>query len=252
MVTMDLYFRYPASEYDKGRGSENISFWINEITRIAGLEENSTVLDLGCGTGSYAIKLRRKTSAKVHGIDPSAEMIEVARGKDLSDEIMWHVGVAESLPFAPKTFDCVFASQVWHHIGNKQKAASECYRVLKRGAPSIIRTFSHEQLKRIETFRFFPEILPSQLEAYPTIDEFKACFKKARFGSVDVRSYQLKRNFWPEQLMEVAEKRLWSMFKSISEKGLKAGLEKLQSYMNKHPGTPIGTEELDTLVIAQK
>lgn len=252
MFTMDLYFRYPASEYDKGRVFENVSFWVDEVTRIAGLKENSTILDLGCGTGSYAIELMRKTSAKVHGIDPSAEMIKVARGKDLGNTISWHVGVAESLPFAPDTFDCIFASQVWHHIGDKQKAADECYRVLKRGAPLIVRTISHEQLKKDRIFEFFPEILPHELEVYPTMVEFRECFEEAGFSSVDVRPYRLEEYAPPELFIRAAQEKLWSMFKSLSEDEERKGVEKLRDYMGKHPNTPIRYDEFITLVTAWK
>lgn len=250
---MDLYFRYPASEYDKGRVFENVSFWVDEVTRIAGLKGNSTVLDLGCGTGSYTIELRRKTSAKVYGIDPSAEMIGAARGKDLGNVVSWHVGVAESLPFAPETFNCVFASQVWHHIRDKQKAADECYRVLKRGAPLIVRTISHEQWKKKEVaVKYFPEILSSQLEAYPTLEEFRRYFEKAGFSSVSTRPYQLESYIPPELLIRAAREKLWSMFKSLSKSGERKGIKKLRSYMSKHPNTPIRYDELITLVTAWK
>jgi 2-polyprenyl-3-methyl-5-hydroxy-6-metoxy-1,4-benzoquinol methylase len=249
---MDLYFRYPASEYDRGRIFENVSFWVDEVIRIAGLEENSTVLDLGCGTGSYAIELRRKTSAEVHGIDPSAEMIRVAESKDLSSTVSWQVGVAESLPFTPETFDCIFASQVWHHIEDKQKAADECYRVLKRGTPLIVRTISHEQWKEEVVFEFFPEILSSQLEAYPTMEEFREYFEKTGFSSVSTRPYQLERYIPPGHLIRAAQEKLWSMFKSLSKAGERKGIKKLKDYMSKHPNTPIRYDELITLVTAWK
>jgi len=249
---MDLYFRYPASEYDKGRVFENVSFWVDEVTRIAGLKENSTILDLGCGTGSYAIELMRKTSAKVHGIDPSAEMIKVARGKDLGNTISWHVGVAESLPFAPETFDCIFASQVWHHIGDKQKAADECYRNLKRGTPLIVRTISHKQWKKKTAVKFFPDVLPSQLEVYPTLEEFRQYFEKAGFSSVSTRPYQLESYIPSELLIRAAQEKLWSMFKSLSKVGERKGIKKLRNYMSKHPNTPIRYDELITLVTAWK
>jgi len=220
---MKPYFRYPADEYDKGRIYENIPFWIDEVTRIAGLKKGSIVLDLGCGTGNYAIELKKKTSAEVYGLDPSAGMIKVSRSKELGKAINWYVSVAESLPFASEFFDCIFASQVWHHIQDKQKAADECHRVLKRGSPLIVRTISHEQLMKRMVFKFFPEILSSQLEVYPTTKEFRECFGKAGFSSVEIHPYQLKRHIPPEFFIEIAKKKICSMFKSLLDTGKKKG-----------------------------
>lgn len=247
-----IYFRYPAFEYDKGRAYENVTFWVEEAIHIAGLNARSSILDLGCGTGNYAIELRRKSRALVYGLDPSAELIEVGRKKELGDAINWCVGVAEALPFAPEAFDCVFASQVWHHINDKQRAAGECYRVLKRGAALIIRTFSQKQLRRKRVFEFFQEILPHQLKVYPSIGEFKEHFERTGFTSFDVRPYQLERYIPPAYFIEAAQGKLCSMFKTLSDEGLKAGVEKLRDFMNSHPDKPIRDDELITLVIACK
>jgi len=249
---MDLYFHYPASEYDKGRAYENVPFWVEEVIRMASLNARSSILDLGCGTGNYAIELKRKSRALVYGLDPSDELIEVGRKKELGDKINWCVGVAEALPFASDVFGCVFASQVWHHIKDKQKAAEECYRVLKCGAPLIVKTFSHEQLMRMKIFEFFPETLPHQLEVFPSINELTDCLERAGFASFDVCPYQLERYFPPVHFIEAAQKRLWSLFKTLSDDRLKAGVKKLRSYMNEHPNTPLESDELVTLVIAWK
>ncbi|HUY85924.1 MAG TPA: class I SAM-dependent methyltransferase, partial [Acidimicrobiales bacterium] len=57
----------------------------NEL-RQAGIEEASTVLEVGCGTGSFLKRLcEALPSTSIIGIEPDPELFEIA-GKDLADQ----------------------------------------------------------------------------------------------------------------------------------------------------------------------
>lgn len=49
------------------------------------------VLDVGCGTGTFAVRLARR-GAVVTGVDPAAASIAVARHKPWADGVEWFVG----------------------------------------------------------------------------------------------------------------------------------------------------------------
>jgi ubiquinone/menaquinone biosynthesis C-methylase UbiE len=55
------------------------------------------------------------------GLDPAVGVLAQALGK--SSGVHWFNAVGESLPLRPGVFDCVFSSQVWHHITDKQGPA---------------------------------------------------------------------------------------------------------------------------------
>ncbi|MGC5628637.1 GNAT family N-acetyltransferase [Georgenia sp. Z1344] len=55
------------------------------------------VLDLGCGTGTLAIRLAA-AGTEVVGIDPAAASVDVARGKPGADAVRWVVGTAADAP----------------------------------------------------------------------------------------------------------------------------------------------------------
>ena len=242
------YFRYEACEYDRGRKGEDVPFWIKEASRIANLDFHSLILDLGCGTGNYTLRFKEETLRAVCGLDPSIDMLKVGRLKSLGGLIDWLCGVAESIPFRDESFDCIFSSQVWHHIQNKPKAAKECYRVLKGHSPLIIRTISHDQWREKTICDFFPEILSSQIKVYPSIVEFKEYLGKAGFRRIDILPYRLERYTYPEEFVEAAEKKLWSMFRYVTEENLKKGIERLRNLA----GQPLRNDELITLVIGWK
>ena len=75
------------------------------------------VLDVGCGTGSYAAALTEATNCRVSGVDPSQRMLDWARNAALWESLFQ--GSAESLPFGDDLFDVVMSTDVIHHIGNR-------------------------------------------------------------------------------------------------------------------------------------
>jgi SAM-dependent methyltransferase len=56
-----------------------------------------SVLDLGCGTGTFACLLAKR-GIDVAGVGPAAASIDVARRKPCADRVRWLVGDAVSLP----------------------------------------------------------------------------------------------------------------------------------------------------------
>lgn len=60
-----------------------------------------TVVDLGCGTGSLTVTLASPVGGvrpTVHGIDPSAAMLDIARVRPGGELVRWHLGDASRLP----------------------------------------------------------------------------------------------------------------------------------------------------------
>jgi len=55
------------------------------------------VLDVGCGTGTFAVLLARE-GFEVTGLDPVRASIGVARSKPDAERVRWIVGDAPSLP----------------------------------------------------------------------------------------------------------------------------------------------------------
>jgi ubiquinone/menaquinone biosynthesis C-methylase UbiE len=238
-----------AVDYDKGRRGEDVGFWAGEAERFGGLSSDSRVLDLGCGTGLYTVGIAERTFATVCGLDPAVGMLVQARLK--STGVHWFNAVGENLPLRPGFFDCVFSSQVWHHITDKQGTAHECCRVLKAGVV-IIRTISHEQLRKKVVFTYFPEILANQLKAYPSNEDFARYFGNAGFSNTEHYAYGLERYQAASEFIEVAQKKLWSMFRQISSRGLERGVEELRRFERENPGEMIRNDETITLVVARK
>ena len=83
---------------------------LGSIKSEVSLDRTSQVLDLGCGTGNYAVLLKETTGCCVYGVDPSAGMLEVARGK--GGDVKFIQGSSESIPVGESFFDLVYLVEV--------------------------------------------------------------------------------------------------------------------------------------------
>ena len=102
----------------------------------ADLPEQGVVVDVGCGTGSFALALReRRPDAQITGVDGDPEILGLARAKAGAGAIQWREGLAQDLPVASESADLVTISLVLHHLlpEDKRKALLEMRRILKPG-----------------------------------------------------------------------------------------------------------------------
>ena len=85
------------------------------LVAMLGLRGGEDVLDVGCGTGHMAAVLRARTTGAIVGVDPSAEMIAVARARALPN-VRFEVKAAEEVD-AVAAFDAVTCNSAlqWFH-----------------------------------------------------------------------------------------------------------------------------------------
>ncbi len=96
------------------------------------------VLDVGCGSGTLTLALKRfEPLANVTGVDGDPSILELARRKTATVNLIvdWVEGRVDALPFPDASFDCVVSSLVFHHLDRPTKAAAlrEIRRVLVPG-----------------------------------------------------------------------------------------------------------------------
>lgn len=102
---------------------------------VVRLFDDDVVLDVACGTGILARKVRGKIGprSRIVGIDLNEGMISTAKGlKDSSSQSCeWEIANATNLPFGDDTFSLVLCQQGLQFIPDKEGALREMYRVLK-------------------------------------------------------------------------------------------------------------------------
>jgi ubiquinone/menaquinone biosynthesis C-methylase UbiE len=110
-----------------------------EIGRSLGLNAHSRALEIGCGSGRYALQLASTTGCRIVGLDVNAPGItnanHLAASLQLSDRASFQIADAsQALPFADGAFDAALSNDVVCHIPNRPALLRELFRVLKPGA----------------------------------------------------------------------------------------------------------------------
>lgn len=98
------------------------------------------VLDIGCGTGEFILKLKSyRRDINIFGVDISSEMINIAKKKSTFDrDVDFQIGDVEDMPYDDDYFDYVTCAHSFHHYPNKDKAVNEMHRVLKNNGKVMI------------------------------------------------------------------------------------------------------------------
>ncbi|NUP07494.1 MAG: class I SAM-dependent methyltransferase [Polyangiaceae bacterium] len=104
------------------------------------LRADSTILEIGCGTGSLALDLSR-FAGQVHALDISAEMIRIAnRKKDAAGvtNVTFHHGTLDGeVPFEPGQMDGVWAYSILHLVSDRKRTLRRAFELLKPGGSFI-------------------------------------------------------------------------------------------------------------------
>ncbi len=113
------------------------------IVAHARLGAGASALDVGAGTGTLAMMLKRsQPDATVVGIDGDPRILAIARRKSLSANtlVTWMEAMAQRLPFERNQFDCVVTSLLLHHLDDTAKAGAlvEMRRVLRPGGTLVV------------------------------------------------------------------------------------------------------------------
>jgi SAM-dependent methyltransferase len=110
----------------------------NQIPEILDLAPHSSVFELGCGSGRYALQLAKKCGCRILGVDINESGIgtacRLAEAAQMSSECHFEqCDASKRLPYADGHFDAAFSNDVLCHIPNRVDILGELFRVLKPG-----------------------------------------------------------------------------------------------------------------------
>lgn len=109
-----------------------------ELIDQARIEPGHRVLDIGCGTGTLLLLLKRRyPTLQTVGLDPDPKALRRAgnKAKRAGVAVQLDQCFGDALPYGNSTFDRVFSSFMFHHLEeeNRENTLQEAARVLKPG-----------------------------------------------------------------------------------------------------------------------
>jgi SAM-dependent methyltransferase len=156
---------------------DGLAEWREAIRRHLRPTPETTMADVGAGTGQFAAAFADWFGLDVIAVEPSASMrAQIPRRPD----IQVVDGHASALPLPDSSADGVWLSCVVHHIPDLAAAVHEIRRVLRPGAPVLFRQVFPGRAGRVELVRWFPET-ERTIDTFPSVEQVCQAFAAAGF-----------------------------------------------------------------------
>jgi ubiquinone/menaquinone biosynthesis C-methylase UbiE len=174
----EVYRRVRLETYGEDFGQTS---WVTteeskEIPTMLCLRAASSVLELGCGSGRYALHLAESIGCRVVGVDVNVAGVhnanQLAATAGVAERARFEcVDASQDFPFDNETFDAVFANDVLCHLPGRLKTLSEMFRVLKPGGRMLFSDalvvgglISHEEIATRSAIGFYVFSPPGENE----------------------------------------------------------------------------------------
>jgi len=201
-----------------------------EIPQILQLEASSSVLEVGCGSGRYALHLAETVGCSIMGLDVNAPGIDNANQLATTSGVAARArfeqcDVSKGLRYNDETFDAVFANDVLCHIPGRLNVLCEILRILKPGGRMLFSDalvvggmISHEEIATRSSIGYY---------VYSPPGENERLIEQAGFGQIRVTDTTESASCIAKQWHRAREKRkneLVAVEGAVNYEGLQAFL----------------------------
>ena len=147
-----------------------------EIPKLLDLTRDSSVLEIGCGSGGYALHLASKIGCEIVGVDINEAGVSnanrLAQERGLASLARFEqCDASKNFPFDAETFDVAFSNDVLCHIPERLGVLVEMFRVLKPGGRMLFSDalviggmISHEEIAVRSSIGFYVFSPPGENE----------------------------------------------------------------------------------------
>ena len=124
----------PASQFT----GANAAVVIGVQTGMLGITAESNALEIGSGSGRYALQVASATGCRIVGVDVNDPGVQnanqLAASQNLAERVLFEkCDASQPLRYGEATFDAVFSNDVLCHIPGRDKLLRGLFRVLKPG-----------------------------------------------------------------------------------------------------------------------
>lgn len=177
MMKVEKIFDSSAKKYDKME-DERFQVITNKIIEYTKkyLKADDIVLDFGCATGSKALSLAGGVK-KIHAIDISSNMIDLAKSKALDrkiENVDFEQATLDNLNWPNESFDVVMAFNVLHLLENDREAVLKIHELLKPQGLLITNIpCLAEKMHLFTKLKFQFYVFLSKIRLFPNIKRYK-------------------------------------------------------------------------------
>lgn len=134
---------------------------IDYIIKKLNITENTTVVDVGSGTGILAGQISDKVECNIYVVEPNEDMMKVAKRRLVSPKYVFLKTTAENTGIEDNSVEAVVVGTALHWFDTKQ-FKNECRRICKKGAKVAV----------LRLYNFVPDIDQSNTSQMHSIANF--------------------------------------------------------------------------------
>jgi demethylmenaquinone methyltransferase/2-methoxy-6-polyprenyl-1,4-benzoquinol methylase len=182
--------------------------WKRSCVENARLPEKPVVLDLAAGTGDFSLMIAaRYPGARAIAVDLTERMLQLARLRGVQQTVCGDAGL---LPFADRSFDCVFVGYGLRNFPALDVAVREIERVTKPGGVMVSLDFflpANLVMRQLYIGYLYAQgalwgtllhgrprvytYIPDSLRSFTSIDDFSSLLRRTGYRTVDSRKFIL-------------------------------------------------------------
>jgi ubiquinone/menaquinone biosynthesis C-methylase UbiE len=234
-----------ASVYRAGNDmpGESLRAWA-ELIATCSPARSPDVLDVGAGTGMFAVALARWAAARtVIAVDASPAMLAHS---EHHENVRYLTADAVALPFPGGRFDLALLSRVIHHLPDRRRTGAELMRVLRPGGAVVVRTTVRERLDSI-VYEYWPQLRALDAGRFPSEAEIVTDFTAAGLRLTRALSFSQPVRLSLEAWRDAVEQRPQSKFGQLSDTQFRSGMRRLDAAIAAGCADPV-SERYDVLI----
>jgi len=175
---LDVYRRVRVETYGEDLGQTS---WVtaeesSQIPELLELKPGSSVLEIGSGSGRYALRIAERVGCRIVGLDINPHGVrnanQLAQSNNLGSLASFEqCDVSKRLPFPDDTFDAAFSNDAMTHIPGRPAVLGELFRVLKTGGRLLFSDglvvggiLSHEEIAARSSIGYYAFSPPGENE----------------------------------------------------------------------------------------
>ena len=199
MMNNAKFWDRAAAKYAKSPISDMQAYEFTLERTRSYMTQSDQVLELGCGTGSTAIRLAPAVS-RIIATDCSGAMLDVGRDRAAeqeTDNVQFEKAVVAEAPKGP--FDVVTAFNLLHLLEDLDGALAEIFARTKPGGYFISKTTCTPDRGAPLHFRLIMAVLPvmqffgkAPFVRMRTVQELEQAIEQAGFGIIETGNYPAK------------------------------------------------------------